>query len=89
MYDTPANVILGRDEKGKKRAQTWNYRSVIGMVNYFAATSRPDMLFAVHQCARFCSNPMRSREEAVKRIGRHLKRTLDKGMIYDFEAKKG
>ena len=66
MHDPPANVVLGRDEKGKKRDQTWNYRSVIGMMIYLAATSRLDMFFAIHQFARVCSNPTRSHEEAIK-----------------------
>ena len=46
------------------------------------------MLFLVHQAARFCSNPKRSHEEAVKRIGRHLKRTYDKGITCKFDATK-
>jgi len=89
MHDTPANVTLNRDESGKDRVQSWNYRSVIGMMSYLASTSRPDILFAVHQCARFSSCPKKSHEEAVKRIGRYLKRTKDKGMIYEFDPTKG
>ena len=89
MHDTPANVTLHKDESVKKRAQSWNYRSVIGMMSCLASTSRPDILFAVHQCARFSSCPKRSHEEAVKRIGRYLKRTKDKGIIYEFDPTKG
>jgi len=33
----------------------FHYRSAIGQLNYLAATSRPDIAFAVHQCAR-CSH---------------------------------
>ena len=89
MHDTPANNILHGDKDGKKRVQQWNYRSVVGMLSYLAATTRPDILFAVHQCARFCSSPMRSHEEAVKRIGRYLKRTRNKGIIFMFNVSKG
>ena len=89
MHDTPANTILHKDKDGKKRVQQWNYRSVVGMLSYLSATTRPDILFAVHQCARFCSSPMRSHEEAVKRIGRYLKRTKNKGIIFKFDASKG
>ena len=53
MHDMPANVTLHKDENGKKRTQEWNYRSMIGMISYVASTSRPDILFAGHQCARF------------------------------------
>ena len=58
------------------------------MMNYLVSTSRADTLFSVHQAARFCSNPKRSHEEAAKRIGRYLKRTCDKGIIYKFDATK-
>jgi hypothetical protein len=35
----------------------------------------------VHQCARFCANPKMKHAEAVKRIGRYLLATKDKGLI--------
>ena len=80
---TPAQhkVILSKDEYGPARKQLWNYRSVIGMLNYLAASTRPDILFAVHQCARFSSDPKLCHEQGVKRIVRYLKGTLDQGLI--------
>jgi hypothetical protein len=36
---------------------------------------------AVHQCAQFSSNPERSHEIALKRIGRYLIGTLNQGLI--------
>ena len=80
---TPAQhkVILSKDEFGPERKQEWNYRSLIGMLNYLAASTRPDILFAVHQCARFSSDPKLSHEQSVKRIVRYLKGTADKGII--------
>jgi hypothetical protein len=35
---------------------------------------------AVHQCARFSANPKTKHAEAVKRIGRYLLATKDKGL---------
>jgi hypothetical protein len=83
IKDTPSvyKEILTKDEHGPERKQDWSYRSAIGMLNYLAATTRPDCLFAVHQCARFSSNPKLSHERAVKRIIRYLKGTKDKGII--------
>ena len=43
--------------------------------------SRPDISFATHQCARYTHLPKRSHENALIRIGRYLKGTLDKGLI--------
>lgn len=89
MRDAPENAIHGRDDDGKKHMQTWNYHSVIGMMNYLVATSRPDALYAVHQCARCALNLKISCEEAIKHVGRYLKRIKDKGVIFAFDATKG
>ena len=35
----------------------FRYRSIIGILNYLEKTSRPDIPYAVHQLARFSSNP--------------------------------
>jgi hypothetical protein len=45
------------------------------------ANSRPDITFAVSQCARFASSPRRSHELALIRVGQYLKKTADKGLI--------
>ena len=89
MRDMPVNITLNWDESGKKQAQDWNYRRLIGMMTYLTSTSRPDILFTAHQCTRFCSCPKQSHEEVVKRIGCYLKRIKDKGMIYIFNPTKG
>ena len=54
------------------------------MLTHLTGSVRPDiaMAMAVHQCARFSSNPMRSHEQSVKRIGRYVLSSKDKGMIY-------
>ncbi len=43
--------------------------------------STPDIAFATHQCTRYTFAPKQSHEDALKRIGRYLKGTLDKGLI--------
>ena len=66
---------------GAPFAETWQYRTVIGMLMYLAANARPDIAFAVHQIARFSHAPRQSHAMAVKRILRYLKETHDKGLI--------
>jgi len=51
------------------------------MLNYIAASSRPDTSFAVLQCTQFSSQPMRSHNLVVKKIIRYLKGTKDKSYI--------
>jgi hypothetical protein len=52
------------------------------MLLYLSSNSRPDIQFAVHQCARFTHAPKASHAEAVKRIARYLVETKDKGLIF-------
>jgi hypothetical protein len=44
--------------------------------------TRPDISMAVHNCARFSVSPTYLHEQAVKRIGRYLFATKDRGLIY-------
>ena len=85
---TPAEAKkpLGKDDNGEARQEAWSYSSVVGMMMYLAANSRPDIAFAVHQCARFTHQPKRSHEKALKRIARYLAGTRTKGMILQPKA---
>jgi len=81
---TPAlsSKILGKDQHEPPHSEeTFQYRSVIGKLNYLEKSTRPDIAYAVHQCARFSSDPRSSHTKAVKRIGRYLLATADKGII--------
>ena len=80
---TPALVgeALHADLEGEDHDDHFNYRSVMGKLNYLTKCSRPDLGYAVNACARFMSNPKKSHAIAVKRIGRYLLRTADKGFV--------
>ena len=81
---TPADAAaLGSDVAGDPLIADWNYRSVVGMLLYLSNNTRPDIAFAVHQCARFSHNPKHSHGLAVKAIGRYLLCTRDKGLILE------
>ena len=77
---TVRSVPVGT-ENGPPRKDCWSYPSVIGMMLYLASNSRPDIAFAVNQCARFNSCPKLIHEKGVKRIARYLKATRDQGLI--------
>jgi len=79
--DTPVDSILYADTDGMERVDIWNFCSVIGKLNYLANNTRPDISMAVHQCARYSSNPKAIHELAVKQIARYLLVTQDKGMV--------
>ena len=72
---------LGKDTEGEPYHESWEYPQIIGMLMFLSTNSRPDIAFAVNQCARFTHCPKASHALAVKRILRYLKGTKDKGMI--------
>lgn len=57
------------------------YRSMIGSLLY-VTTSRPDVMQAVGQVARFQAAPKESHIIAIKRILRYLKGTIEYGLWY-------
>lgn len=61
----------------------------MGALSYLQAMIRPDITFAVQQCARFCNDPKLEHEEAVKRIGRYLLRTKNHGLTLRPDKSKG
>jgi hypothetical protein len=78
---TPADPVpLRKDEFGASCVEGWSYASVVGMMMYLSSNSRPDIAFAVHQCARFTHCPKKSHETALKRVARYLKATRTRGM---------
>ena len=79
---TPSDTVpLPSDRSGTAYSETFNYASLIGMLIYLAGHTRPDIAYAVHQCARFTFAPKISHESALKRIVRYLIHTKDKGLI--------
>ena len=73
LHDMPAisTTLLDNDPNGEPRIRNWNYHSVVVVLSYLQAMVRPDIAFAVQQCACFCSNPRRQHKDAVKRICRY------------------
>jgi hypothetical protein len=67
--------------------ESFHYRSVIGKLNFLEKSTRPDIAYSVHQCARHMENPSASHGRAVKRIGRYLLGTRDKGLIFKPDTK--
>ena len=88
--DTPAatSTLLARHAGAPKHECGFNYRSIIGMLGYLE-TTRSDISFATHQCARFSQDPKAEHEKAVRWLARYLKGTRDKGTVFRPDFKKG
>ena len=66
--DTPAlsTQILRKDSEGADTNPEFYYCSVIGKLNFLEKSSRPDIVYAIHQCARLSVAPKKSHSEPVK-----------------------
>ena len=78
-----AHLVKNINGYEAKRDWTNSYASVIGMMFYLSSNTRPDISFAVHQCARFTHNTKVSHGIAVKRIFRYLQGTKDNGLVFN------
>jgi hypothetical protein len=78
---TPAAEILGPFKASPPLEDTYNYRSVLGKILYVSSNTRCEITLANHQCARFSIDPRTPHGVALKRIGRYLLGTREKGMI--------
>ena len=57
------------------------YSEAVGRLLYIMCCTRPDIGYAVNQCARFMDNPGMVHWVAVKRIMRYLKGTMGKSIL--------
>jgi len=82
---TPAasTRILQRFQKEPSHVKPWHYRSVIGKLNFLEKSTRPDISYAVHQCARFSHDPKVSHSQAVEHLGKYLLGTKMQGLFLD------
>ena len=76
-----ANAKLCAHE-GKDLADGTMYRQLVGSLIYLTLT-RPDISFAVGVVSRYMQNPKKSHLEAVRRILRYVKGTIDFGLLYN------
>jgi hypothetical protein len=74
-------ALTDHKDSADHNSKEFEYRHVIGKLLYLEKSTRPDISCAVHQCARHCANPKIQHTIAVKRIGRYLLATKDKGLI--------
>nr|GFA13206.1 hypothetical protein [Tanacetum cinerariifolium] len=82
LVDTPMldRLKLDEDLLGIPVDQT-RFRSMVGSLMYLTA-SRPDPVFAVCMRARYQAKPTKKHLEALKRIFRYLKGTINWGLWY-------
>eukprot|EP00978_Attheya_sp_CCMP212_P007898 scaffold18354_cov48-Attheya_sp.AAC.3 len=80
---TPAlsSKILFRHSDSEPFDKSFEYRSVIGKLNYLEKATRSNIAYMPHQCARFSSDPKVEHGKAIRWLGRYLYATRDEGTI--------
>jgi len=79
---TPAasTNILHRFKNEPSHDRDWHYRSIIGKLNFFEKSTRPDISYSSHQCARFSQDLKKSHSDAVMHLGKYLAGTRNQGI---------
>ena len=85
---TVRTAFVGVTQKKSKASQalgdepTGPGRELKGSLLWISLGTRPDISYAVNQCARYSSGPKPERSTACLRILRYLKGTADHGLHY-------
>ena len=89
--ETPAasSKLLSRHSDSKEFDGSFNYRSIIGKLNYLEKATRSDIAYITHQCARFTTCPKTEHADAVRWVAKYLKGTRDKGTYLRPDIKRG
>ncbi|KAH9726925.1 hypothetical protein KPL70_008466 [Citrus sinensis] len=67
--------------EGKDLEDASMYRQLVGSLIYLTLT-QPDISYAVGVMSRYMQNPKKSHLEAVRRVLRYVKSTIDYGLLY-------
>ncbi|KAL7458293.1 hypothetical protein ACHAXS_000422, partial [Conticribra weissflogii] len=84
-----ASLHLHAFKDSPKFDENFNYRSIVGKLNYLAQTTRPDIMYATHQIAKYSSDPRQEHGEAIIYLAKYLCRTRDLGLKFKPNPKRG
>jgi hypothetical protein len=67
-----SSKLLSRHSDSEPFDNSFDYRSVIGKLNYLEKSSRSDIAYIIHQLARFSSDPKKEHGQALRWLGHYL-----------------
>jgi hypothetical protein len=85
----PSSIILHRYQSLLLFKAEFNYKSIIGKLNYLEWGIRSDISYTTHQCAWFTADPKRPHTEAVRWLVYYLIGTRTRGYYIDLSSKQG
>ena len=91
---TPPSVAfqqphLKHFEESERFENSFNYRSIIGKINYLEKGSRLDLAYSTQQASRFVDDPKVEHGDAVRWLGKYIHGTVGKGMILSLKNQEG
>ena len=84
-----SSKLLSRHKDSADFDHHFNYRRVVGKLNFLEQSTRGDISYATHMLARFSTCPKVEHGLAAKWLGRYLLGTKDKGIILTPDPTKG
>jgi hypothetical protein len=75
--DVPYTDNLVAQEGDDREFDKTRYLELIGMLNYIAVLTRPDILYALSRCAQKCSHPTERDYRRVVKVFKYLNTTKD------------
>jgi len=86
----PNTHLLRADQPSTPDKETVRlYQQMVGSLMYLACFTRPDISYAVNQCAKYMSNPGPTHVTAAKRIFAYLAGTRDLKLTYTRSTEPG
>jgi hypothetical protein len=79
------DIPFTEEEEAEMSGVYETYGTVVGMLGHLSNATRPDLSYSVNQCRAYTSNPRAHHWEALKRIVRYLKGTMNYGLVYSME----
>jgi hypothetical protein len=80
---------LTGEQEGDHLVDNHWYRSIVGELLYATVCTRPDLSFVVNLCARNVEKPTERHRNAIKKILRYVKSSLEVGLVYKKSMKDG
>jgi hypothetical protein len=80
MQAPVSSTILNRNPNSESFDGHFNYQSVVKKLNY--RETRPNISYAVRQCARFAADPKKEHGKAATCLGQYLAATKDIGLVF-------
>jgi len=83
---TPFVENMSESSDDQEAIDKTTYLEHIGMLNYLAVLTRPDILYALSRCAQQCSNPTKRDLRRVMKIYKYLNGTRHFGLTFGADS---